>query len=106
MTSSINTKLWIIHLQPNNSNTHYYQSLSFLINVEFAPDYDLAMEGLESEVLQEIILFVQLWQTIKVLISMHVHYESANPNENPQRYFEADLKHHLQLLFISMIIII
>ena len=22
---------------------------------------------------------------------MHVHYESANPNENPKRYFEADL---------------
>ena len=30
--------------------------------------------------------------TIKVLISMHVHYESANSNEDPQRYFEADLK--------------
>ena len=49
------------------------------------------MEGVESEVLQEIILFVQQWQTIKVLISMHVHYESANPNEDPQRYFETDL---------------
>ena len=92
MTSSINTNFWIIkHLQPNNSNTQFYQSLLFVRNVEFAPDFDLAMEGIESEVLQEIISYVQQWQTIKVLISMHVHYESANPNEDPQRYFEADL---------------
>ena len=60
--------------------------------MEFAPDVDHAMKGLESEVLQEIISFVQLWQTIKVLISMHVNYEFANPNEDPQRNFEADLK--------------
>ena len=79
---------WIIHpFQPNNSNTQFYQSLLFLRNVEFAPDIDLAIEELESEVLQEIILFVQQWQTIKVLISMHVHNESANPNEDPQSYF-------------------
>ena len=46
--------------------------------MEFPPNVDHAMEGLESEVLKEIISFVQIWQTIKVLISMHVLYESAN----------------------------
>ena len=79
-------------MQLNNTNTPFSYLLLFLRNVEFAPDFDHAMKGLESEVLREIISFVQLWQTIKVLISMHVHYESANPNEDPQRYFEADLK--------------
>ena len=60
--------------------------------MEIAPNFNLAMEKLESEVLEEIILFVQQWQTIKVIISMQIHYESANPNQDPQRYFEADLK--------------
>ena len=93
MTPSIHTKFWIMQpFQPNNFNTQFYQSLLFLRNVKFAPDLDLAIEGLESEVLQEIISLVQQWQIIKVLISMHVHDEFANPNQDPQRYFKADFK--------------
>ena len=56
------------------------------------PEFERAMDGLKCEILEDIIQFLIQWQTIKVLISLHVHYESANPKENFQRYFEADLK--------------
>ena len=40
-------------MQQNNTNTHFYQSLLFVRNMEFPQDFDHAMEGLESEVLKK-----------------------------------------------------
>ena len=50
------------------------------------------MKRLKSEVIEVIILFVQIMHTIKVFISMHVHHDFANYNEDLQKYFEADFK--------------
>ena len=82
----INSSFWIIQSLPDsNTNNVLFHTLLFCRNHKSMPEFDLAIKRLNCEVLEEIIQFVIQSQIIKVIISKHVHYESPNPNEDPQR---------------------
>lgn len=73
----------------SNSNriinpNEFTATLTFYRNSDIIPEFTIALGAPKQVVLDILMQYFATWMTIKILTTVHVHYESANLDEIPQ----------------------